>query len=162
MRPTERATHLGAVHLEYPEPQCRHVHSFRRARTCRGVATLRGGCYARVTLREAGNLRRKTVDAGGLKPNTWQRFERLSSAWNQAKLGVADAPKGTTDNEPGVVANPRRRARTPLTAKQVDSIRTARENGESVLSIARRFDVHRATVWEYTRKPVATSSADSG
>lgn len=102
------------------------------------------------------------VDAGGLKPNTWQRFERLSSAWNQAKLGVADAPKGTTDNEPGVVANPRRRARTPLTAKQVDSIRTARENGESVLSIARRFDVHRATVWEYTRKPVATSSADSG
>jgi len=107
-------------------------------------------------------LPKKLVDAGGLKPNTWQRFERLSSAWNQAKLGVADAPKGTTDNEPGVVANPRRRARTPLTAKQVDSIRTARENGESVLSIARRFDVHRATVWEYTRKPVATSSADSG
>lgn len=101
------------------------------------------------------------MDAGGLKPNTWQRFERLGSAWNQAKLGVADASNGATVNEPGVVANPRRRARTRLTAKQVDSIRTARENGESVLSIARRFDVHRATVWEHTRKSVATSSAGS-
>src|SRR5699024_11803070 len=103
----------------------------------------------------------RLVDAGGLKPNTWRRFERLSSTWNLAKLGVGDTPDGTADDEPGVVANPRRRARTPLTSKQVDSIRTARENGESVLSIARRFKVHRATVWEHTRKLVATSSAGS-
>ena len=91
------------------------------------------------------------MDAGGLKPNTWQKFERLSSAWNRAKLGFEDAPHGDTEGEPGVVANPRRRARTPLTESQVDAIRTARANGESVVSICRRFGVHRMTVWTYTR-----------
>lgn len=78
------------------------------------------------------------MDAGGLKPNTWQRFDRLGSAWQQAKLGIED--------EPGVVANPRRRARTPLTGSQVDAIRTARANGESVVSICHQFGVHRMTV----------------
>lgn len=34
------------------------------------------------------------VDAGGLTPNTWQRFERLGSAWQQAKLGIEDGPYG--------------------------------------------------------------------
>ncbi|RNI17903.1 hypothetical protein EFY87_19055 [Flexivirga caeni] len=91
------------------------------------------------------------VDAGGLKPNTWQRFERLSSAWNRAKLVLGDQPDGAADDEPGVVANPRRRARTPLTESQVDAIRTARANGESVVSICRRFNVHRMTVWTHTR-----------
>lgn len=91
------------------------------------------------------------MDAAGLKPNTWQRFERLSSAWNQAKLRIGDEPDSTGEDEPGVVANPRRRARTPLTERQVDAIRTARANGESVGSICRRFDVHRMTVWTHTR-----------
>lgn len=91
------------------------------------------------------------VNAGGLKPNTWQRFERLSSAWNQAKLGMGLESDGAADDEPGVVANPRRRARTPLTESQVDAIRTARTNGESVVSICQRFDVHRMTVWTHTR-----------
>ena len=91
------------------------------------------------------------VDAGGLKPNTWQRFERLGSAWEQAKLGFEDAPHGDTEGEPGVVANPRRRARTPLTESQVDAIRTARANGESVVSISRQFGVHRMTVWTHTK-----------
>lgn len=90
------------------------------------------------------------VDAGGLKPNTWQRFERLSSAWKQAKIGAGDEPQGAVEDESGVVVNPRRRARTPLTNRQVDAIRTARANGESVVSICRRFDVHRMTVWTYT------------
>lgn len=92
-----------------------------------------------------------TVDAGGLKPNTWQRLERLSSAWNQAKLVLGDQPDGAADDEPGVVVNPRRRARTPLTESQVDAIRTARANGESVVSICQRFNVHRMTVWTHTR-----------
>lgn len=92
-----------------------------------------------------------SVDAGGLKPNTWQRFERLGSAWQQAKLGIEDEPYGDAEAEPGVVANPKRRARTPLTDSQVDAIRTARANGESVVSISRRFRVHRMTVWEYTK-----------
>lgn len=55
------------------------------------------------------------VDAGGLKPNTWQQFERLSSSWNQAKLRFAEKPDGATDDEPGVVADPRRRLPTILT-----------------------------------------------
>jgi DNA-binding CsgD family transcriptional regulator len=91
------------------------------------------------------------VDAGGLKPNTWQRFERLGSAWEQAKLGLGDESRGAVEDEPGVVANPRRRARTPLTDSQVDAIRTARANGESVVSICRRFDIHRMTVWTHTK-----------
>lgn len=91
------------------------------------------------------------VDAGGLKPNTWQRFERLGSAWEQAKLGLGDEPQDAAEDEPEVVANPRRRARTPLTESQVDAIRTARADGESVVSISRRFGVHRMTVWTHTK-----------
>ncbi len=91
------------------------------------------------------------VDAGGLKPNTWQRFERLSSAWNHAKLRIVHEPHAATDDQQGVVANPRRRARTPLTERQVEAIRTVRANGESVVSICQRFDVHRMTVWTHTR-----------
>ncbi len=93
------------------------------------------------------------MDAGGFKPNTWQKFERLSSAWNQARLGIGDQPDGAPAAEPDVVANPRRRARTPLTDSQVDAIRTARANGESVVSISRRFGVHRMTVWTRTKHP---------
>ena len=91
------------------------------------------------------------MDAGGLKPNTLQLFERLSSTWNQAKLGVGDGPQGAAEHDPDVVANPRRRARTPLTESQVDAIRTARANGESVASICRSFGVHRMTVWTHTK-----------
>ncbi|WP_341728982.1 hypothetical protein [Brooklawnia sp.] len=39
------------------------------------------------------------------------------------------------------------------TQKEVEAIRTARAGGESVLSIAKRFGVHRATVWGYTKAP---------
>lgn len=91
------------------------------------------------------------MDAGGLKPNTWHRFERLGSAWNQAKLGMSDEPSGGSEAEPGVVTTPRRRTRTPLTDSQVDAIRTARANGESVVSISRRFGIHRMTVWTHTK-----------
>ncbi|GAA1618064.1 hypothetical protein GCM10009700_03040 [Brevibacterium sanguinis] len=94
---------------------------------------------------------RLAVDAGGLKPNSWQMFERRDTAWEQAKLGLRDEPPGAAENEPGVVANPRRRARTPLTETQVDAIRTARANGESVVSICRWFGIHRMTVWTHTR-----------
>ena len=71
--------------------------------------------------------------------------------WNRATLGFEDASHGATEAEPGVVANPRKRARTPLTESQVDAIRTARANGESVVTISRRFGVHRMTVWTHTK-----------
>jgi predicted DNA binding protein len=50
-----------------------------------------------------------------------------------------------------VIENPSRRTRTTLTEKEVEAIRTAREGGESVVSIAKRFGIHRATVWEHTK-----------
>lgn len=34
---------------------------------------------------------------------------------------------------------------------EVDAIRTARRNGESVIAICRRFDVYRMTVWTRTK-----------
>lgn len=94
------------------------------------------------------------MDEGGLNPNIWQRFERLGSAWEQAKLGLDNESVSAAHDEPGVVASPRRRARTPLTESQVDAIRTARANGESVVSIYRRFNVYRMTVWTHTKQPL--------
>lgn len=91
------------------------------------------------------------VDAGGLSPNTWERIERLSSMWEQAKQGVGSERPRAGEPDFGVVFNPTRRSRTPLTENEVDAIRAAREAGETVTSIARRFEVHRLTVWERTR-----------
>lgn len=101
------------------------------------------------------------VDAGGLKPNTWQRFERLGTAWEQAKLGLGDEPQSATEGYTNVVANPRRRARTPLTNTQVDAIRTARAGGESVVSICRPYGVHRMKVDAYEGLAVVIDAAAS-
>lgn len=61
--------------------------------------------------------------------------------------------------EPGVVLNPTRRSRTQLTEGELDAMRTARSQGASVNALARRFRVHRSTVWVKTRdtQPLATS-----
>ncbi|GAB2492746.1 hypothetical protein GCM10027030_27590 [Luteococcus sediminum] len=91
-------------------------------------------------------------DAGGLSPNTWERLERLSHAWEQAKHGLESEGQQAPEPEIAVVANPTRRSRTPLAQEEVDAIRTARSNGESAMSIARRFEVSRMTVWEKTRE----------
>lgn len=91
------------------------------------------------------------VDASGLKPNIWQRFERLGSAWIQAKRGTTDSARSTQADDFGAVSKPSRRTRTPLTDSEVDAIRTARVSGESVVSISRRFAVHRMTVWSHTK-----------
>lgn len=92
------------------------------------------------------------VDAGGLSPNTWELLERLCSAWEHAKPGIGRDEPLAAEPESGVVLTPMRRPRTPLTAEEVDAIRTARTNGESVVSICRRFNIHRVTVWEKTRQ----------
>ena len=86
------------------------------------------------------------VDAGGLSPNTWERLERLSAAWEQAKHGLESEGPQAPEPEIAVVTNPTRRSRTPLTPGEVDAIRTARQNGDSVISICRRFGIHRMTV----------------
>lgn len=92
------------------------------------------------------------VDAGGLSPNTWKRLDKLSLAWEQVKQGIASARPLVTEPESGVVSNPMRRSRTPLTESEVDAIRTAKATGESTMSIAKRFGIHRVTVWEHTKR----------
>lgn len=134
-----------------PEISGRHSHRGHTRRPRPDATTAKDQVRGTMTRPITCLFTRPIVDAGGLKPNTWQRFERLGSAWNQAKLGVRDEPQGAVEDEPGVAANPRRRARTPLTDSEVDAIRTARANGESVVSISRRFGIHRMTIWEHTK-----------
>ncbi|WP_082405820.1 helix-turn-helix domain-containing protein [Microbacterium sp. No. 7] len=73
--------------------------------------------------------------------------------WEQARRGN-DAPVETPAAElVEAVTEPTRRSRTPLTPHQIDAIRMARDNGESVMSIARRFGLSRMTVWQKTSLP---------
>ncbi|MFT4220300.1 MAG: hypothetical protein QM611_07265 [Microbacterium sp.] len=83
--------------------------------------------------------------------NRRPRVERLVYAWNQ-ELGVAVEPVGEPDDPLIAAAEPRRRARTRLTEAEVDAMRTSRAQGVSVNALARRFGVHRGTVWAKTRE----------
>uniref|UniRef100_UPI003CCC45DA helix-turn-helix domain-containing protein n=1 Tax=Tessaracoccus bendigoensis TaxID=72764 RepID=UPI003CCC45DA len=87
----------------------------------------------------------------GLKPNVQQRFDRLEAVWNQARLGIRDGGAPQREDDFEVVREPSRPPRTPPTPEEVDAIRTAKASGESVRSIAERFDKHRSTVWRYTK-----------
>ena len=91
------------------------------------------------------------VDQGGFQPDEWRCVERLESVWELAKRGLGSSSSTVDSGLAGVVTEPKRRRRTPLTAKQIGEIHTARDSGESVMSIARRFEVSRMTVWEKTR-----------
>lgn len=81
-----------------------------------------------------------------------RRLDRLDSAWIQGCPAIAASPPLVFDEGFDVVENPSRRSRTALTEKEVEAIRTARAAGESVLSIANRFGIHRATVWAHTKR----------
>lgn len=83
--------------------------------------------------------------------NHMHGLERLDSVWLQGSPAVEPSSPFMFDEGFDVVENPSRRIRTALTEKEVEAIRTAREGGESVMSIAKRFRVHRATVWEHTK-----------
>lgn len=87
-----------------------------------------------------------------------RRLERLNFAWLQGSPAFEPSSPLVFDEGFEVVENPSRRTRTALTAKQVEAIRTAREGGESVTSIAQRFDIHRGTVWQYTKPPADVGS----
>lgn len=87
----------------------------------------------------------------GLKPNELLRFERLETVWNQVKMGICDDSSARREQDFEAVTDPSRPPRTPPTPEEVDAIRTAKANGESVRSIAARFDKHRSTVWRYTK-----------
>lgn len=90
------------------------------------------------------------VDRGRFQSHEWKRVERLEAVWELAKRGLGSSGSAADSGLAGAVTEPTRRNRTPLTAKQIDAIQTARDGGESVMSIARRFEVSRMTVWEKT------------
>lgn len=91
------------------------------------------------------------MDGGGLQSHALKRVERLEVLWEQARWGADAAAEMSASELLEAVTEPTRRSRTPLTTNQIDAIQTARDSGESVVSIARRFDVNRITVWEKTR-----------
>lgn len=80
-----------------------------------------------------------------------QHLRRPSSAWEQAERDIGRERPPTPGPETGMVMNPTRRSRTRLSKSEVEAIRTARANGESVTSICRRFDIHRMTVWTHIK-----------
>ena len=83
--------------------------------------------------------------------NRRPRVERLASAWNQGSDGLPEPGGEPDDPLIEAAAEPRRRARKQLTDEEVDAMRTARAQGVSVNALARRFGVHRGTVWAKTR-----------
>ena len=83
--------------------------------------------------------------------NRRQWVERLVSAWSQGLGGDAEPSGEDADPLIGASAEPKKRSRTRLTDEEVDAMRTAREQGMSVNALARRFGVHRGTVWAKTR-----------
>ncbi len=103
--------------------------------------------------RDTGTMSRQItkVDLDGLQSHEWKRVERLEAAWELAKRGLGSSGSAADSGLVGVVTEPTRRSRTPLTAKQIDAIQTTHTDGESGTSIARRFEVSRMTVWEKTR-----------
>lgn len=96
--------------------------------------------------------RTNSVDAMERCRNRRQRVEQLASGWNQ-RSGVAVEPVSKPD-DPLVAASaePRRSARTRLTAEEVNAMRTAHTQGVSVTALAKQFGVHRGTIWAKTRE----------
>lgn len=91
------------------------------------------------------------VDAMERCGNRRPRVERLVSAWSRGVRGDAEADGEADDPLIGVSAEPKKRPRTRLTDSEVDAMRTARAQGVSVTTLARRFGVHRGTIWAKTR-----------
>ena len=93
----------------------------------------------------------RPVDAMERYGNRRPRVERLVSAWNQGIRADTESEDGSDDPLIGAAAEPKKRPRTCLTDEEVDAMRTARAQGVSVNALARRFGVHRGTVWAKTR-----------
>ena len=83
--------------------------------------------------------------------NRRPRVQKLVSAWNQGSQRDDDAVDEADDALIGASAEPMKRPRTRLTESEVDAMRTARAHGDSVNALAKRFGIHRGTVWAKTR-----------
>ena len=88
--------------------------------------------------------------------NRRQRVERVVSAWNQGVREDAESEDGTDDTLIGTSVEPKKRRRTRLTDEEVDAMRTARAAGVSVNELARRFGIHRGTVWTKVSRTTAS------
>ena len=84
--------------------------------------------------------------------NRRPRVERLASAWSQGIREDAESEGEADDPLIEASTEPKKRPRTRLTDEEVDAMRTARALGVSVVALARRFGVHRGTVWAKTRE----------
>ena len=91
------------------------------------------------------------VDGGGLQSHVFGQVKRLEALWELARRRLVPSASLSDSGLADAVTEPKRRSQTPLTANQIDAIQTARDSGESVMSIARRFEVSRMTVWDKTR-----------
>lgn len=83
--------------------------------------------------------------------NRRPRVQKLVSAWNQGIRADAESENEAHDPLIGVSAEPSRRPQTRLTGKEVDAMRTAREQSVSVAVLATQFGVYRGPVWAKTR-----------
>ena len=84
-------------------------------------------------------------------PNRRRAVEKLVSALEQGVSGGLDDGGVVDSTLIDTSAEPRGRTRTPLTAKEVDAIRTAHAAGANTTVLARQYGVHRATIWQKTR-----------
>lgn len=94
---------------------------------------------------------RHAVEAMERCGNRRPRVQKLVSAWNQGSQRDDDAVDEADDALIGASAEPMKRPRTRLTESEVDAMRTARAHGDSVNALAKRFGIHRGTVWAKTR-----------
>ena len=83
--------------------------------------------------------------------NRRQQIERLVSAWNHGSNEDAALANKPDDPHIAASAEPKRRPRTRLTNEEVETMRTDRSNGISVAALARKYRIHRATVWAKLR-----------
>jgi transcriptional regulator with PAS, ATPase and Fis domain len=79
--------------------------------------------------------------------NPRQAVKRLVVAWEQGQLVAGDDADECADPSFEVAVEPVRREGTRLTGSQVDQIRTLYAQGVTKPELARRFGVHRTTIW---------------
>lgn len=99
-----------------------------------------------------GSSKSIMVDVGGLNQNTWRQIQRVAATWEKAKERTVGLPLKSSMPEFAAITEPSRRARTPLTPSEVESIRTLHAAGVSEDQLAKQFGVHRSIVWGKTRQ----------
>lgn len=144
--PSIPSLHMGnSVTLRFPL-SCGGLYTSKNMRTAPAPQSERAGTQIRHLCPDS------LVELSGLNQNTWRKMQKLAAAWEKVRTGGGARHHQPPEPPPMSVAQPSRRARTPLTPSEVDSIRTLRTAGVSVNQLAKQFGVHRSTVWGKTRQ----------